>query len=405
MPRFKYQAMSRTGAIVTGTLEADSSVELISKLKVSGYYPMDVSPEVAEEKRRFRVFRFGRKVKSTEVEFFSFQLATLINSGVPLIRSLSVATEQINNLNFRNSLDQIRRDVEHGSTFYDALGRHKNIFTDLYVNIVKAGETGGVLGLVLARLAEFSEKQRKLRNAVISALFYPAILICMGLIIGAVLTLFVIPRLSSMFSEMGAALPLPTQILMAFTGTVKGYWWIIFGILIIAGLSVRRYARTESGRQRVDRLKLKLPLAGTIFRIATLSRFARTLGTLLDNGVPILQSLAIVRETMGNVIYKNVIRSSEKEVERGETLSASLQRSGEFPALVTHMLAIGEESGKPQEMLIKLSEYYEVEMDKQLDRVAGLIGPLMILLMALGVGFLVAAAILPIFEASNMVTI
>ena len=391
--------------MVTGTLEADSSAELISKLRVSGYFPMDVTEEGVREKRRLPVIKLSRGVKASEIEFFSYQLATLINSGVQLIRALSVATEQITNATFRDALDQIRYDVSHGSTLYDALSRHKNIFSDLYVNIVKAGETGGVLGLVLARLAEFSEKQRKLRNAIISALFYPAILTCMGLTIGAVLTLFVIPRLSSMFSELGASLPLPTQIMMAFTGAIRGYWWVILLFIIGVVISLRRYARTESGKRSIDRLKLRLPVAGNIFRIVALSRFSRTLGTLLDNGVPILQSLSIVRETIGNVIYRNVIEASEKEVERGESLSASLQRSGVFPALITHMLAIGEESGKPHEMLMKLSEYYETEMDKQLERVAGIVGPLMILIMALAVGFLVAAAILPIFEASSLVTI
>jgi len=405
MPRFSYQAMTRTGAVVTGTLEAESSVELVSKLKGSGYYPMAVSEEVAEEKHRFPVLRFGHRVRSSEVEFFSYQLATLLNSGVPLIRALSVASEQVTNVTLRNAIDQIRYDVEHGSTLYDALGRHKRIFSNLYINIVRAGETGGVLGLVLARLADFSEKQRRLKNAVVSALFYPAILIFAGLAIGAFLILFVIPRLSSMFTELGTALPWPTQVLMTVAGFIRGYWWIILFAIVGVAISLRQYARTESGKHNIDRLKLKLPLAGSVFRIAALSRFARTLGTLLDNGVPILQSLAIVRETIGNIIYRDVVESSEKEVERGESLAASLQRSSQFPALVTHMLAIGEESGKPQDMLAKLSEYYDTEMDKQLERISGLIGPLIILIMAVVVGFLVVAAMLPIFEASSMITV
>jgi len=404
MPRFNYQAMTRTGGIVSGTLEAESSAELVSKLKVSGYFPMDISQDVVEGKRRLPILKLGGRVKASEVEFFSYQLATLLNSGVPLIRALSVASEQINNAGFRNAVDQIRYDVEHGSTLYDALGRHKKIFSDLYINIVRAGETGGVLGLVLARLADFSEKQRKLKSAVIAALFYPAILVFVGLSIGAVLTLFVIPRLSSMFTELGTALPLPTQILMSFTGFIKGYWWIMLIVLIGTIVGLRQYSRTDSGKVNIDRYKLKIPLAGGVFRTAALSRFARTLGTLLENGVPILQSLAIVRETIGNIVYRNIVENSEREVERGESLAASLQRSGEFPALVTHMIAIGEESGNPQDMLTKLSEYYDAEMDKQLDRISSLIGPIIILIMALAVGFLVAAAVLPIFEASSMIT-
>lgn len=404
MPRFTYEAMTKTGGVVNGTMEAVNDAELIAKLKGSGYYPMSVSAEATEEKRLLPGIRFGRRVKSSEVEFFSYQLATLLNSGVRLVRALSVASEQINNVTFRSAIDQVRYDVEHGSTLHNALSRHNKIFSDLYINIVRAGETSGVLGVVLARLADFSEKQRKLKSAVIAALFYPAILIFVGLTIGLVLTLFVIPRLSAMFAELGSALPLPTQILMAITGFIKGFWWLIV-LLIVGGIVfLRQYSRTEKGKLNIDRFKLRLPMAGVIYRTSSLTRFARTLGTLLDNGVPILQSLAIVRETMGNVLYSSIIEASEKEVERGESLAKSLQRSGKFPALVTHMLAIGEESGNPQEMLAKLSEYYETEMDKQLDRISGLIGPLIILIMALAVGFLVAAAVLPIFEASSMIS-
>jgi len=405
MPRFKYQAMTKAGTVVNGSLEAENQNDLISKLRVNGYYAMDITLDVAKEKRKIPFISFMRRVKGSEVEFFSYQLSTMVNAGIRLPRALAVATEQITNPIFRDAVDKVRDDVEHGSEFYNALSQHKNIFSDLYVNIVKAGETGGVLGLVLARLAEFSEKQRKLKTAVISALFYPIILMTLGTIIGTVLMLFVIPRLSGMFAEMGAALPMPTRILMGVTGAIKKPWLmsIIIAVIGISIFAIRRYSKTVSGKRNLDKFKLKLPLAGSIFRISAMTRFARTLGTLLDNGVLILPSLAIVRETVGNNIYRDVIVNSEKEVERGESLASSLQKSGEFPGLVTHMLAIGEEAGKPQDMLLKLSEYYEAEMDKQLERVSNLIGPVMILVMALGVGFLVAAAVLPIFEASNMV--
>ena len=214
-----------------------------------------------------------------------------------------------------------------------------------------------------------------------------------------------IPRLSSMFAELGSALPWPTQVLMGFTGFIRGYWWLVLLAIIGIVVFIRQYSRTDAGKVNIDRMKLRLPLAGVIYRTAALTRFARTLATLLENGVQILQSLAIVRETIGNISYRNVILASEKEVERGESLANSLQRSKRFPALVTHMLAIGEESGNPEDMLVKLAEYYETEMDKQLDRISGLVGPIIILVMALGVGFLVAAAVLPIFQASNMISV
>jgi len=404
MPRFTYEAMTQAGGVVSGTMEAVSNTELVAKLKGSGYFPMSVSEEDTAEEGKLSSFRIGRKVKASEVEFFSYQLATLLNSGVQLIRALSVASEQITNPAFRSVVDQVRYDVEHGSTLHSAMGQHDKVFSDLYINIVRAGETGGVLGVVLARLADFSEKQRKLKSAVIAALFYPIILIFVGVSIGLVLTLFVIPRLSSMFAELGSALPWPTQVLMAFTGFIKGYWWLLLIVIVGIVVFLRQYSRTENGRRNIDKWKLKLPLAGVIYRTSALTRFSRTLGTLMENSVPILQSLAIVRETIGNDLYKNIIAESEKEVERGESLAASLQRSGDFPALVTHMLAIGEESGNPEDMLVKLSEYYEIEMDKQLDRISGLVGPLIILVMAAGVGFLVMAAVLPIFSASDMIS-
>jgi type II secretory pathway component PulF len=403
MPRFSYQAMTRTGGVITGTLEAENSTELVSKLKGSGYYPMSIAEDIAEEKSRISFLRLGKRVKASEVEFFSYQLATLLNSGVPLIRALSVASEQVTNATLRNAIDQVRYDVEHGSTLYDALGQHKRIFSDLYINIVRAGETGGVLGLVLARLADFSEKQRKLRSSVVSALFYPAILVFVGIVMALLLTLVVIPKLAVMFAELATTLPWPTRLLMFIMSVIRGYWWAIIPTVATAVVLLYLYARSDSGRQRVDRIKLRLPVMGTLFRTAALSRFARTLSTLLENGVPILQSLAIVRETIGNLVYRNIIESSEREVERGESLAASLQRSKDFPALVTHMLSIGEESGNPEDMLTKLSEYYEAEMDKRIERISSLVGPLIIVVMAMGVGFLVAAAVLPILQASSII--
>ena len=192
---------------------------------------------------------------------------------------------------------------------------------------------------------------------------------------------------------------------MTFTGLLRRFWWIFAIIIIAVVLGIRQYNRTEKGKYNLDRLKLRLPIAGKVFSTAALSRFTRTLATLMDNGVPILQSLAIVRETIGNLVYKKVVEQSEKDVERGEALAASLQKSGRFPALVVHMLAVGEESGRPQDMLEKLSEYYDAAMDQQLERVSGLVGPVIILIMALAVGFLVAAAVLPIFEASSMISV
>ncbi|MBI1925676.1 type II secretion system F family protein [Candidatus Poribacteria bacterium] len=403
MPRFRYEALTSTGVTVSQAQEANSQAELVSKLKTMGYWPTSIIEESAEAKgkKQLQISLFRPRIKPAEVEFFTYQMATLINAHVTLPRALAVTLEQLTNVELKRIVEQVKYDVEHGSTFYDALAQHPKVFPNLYVNMVKAGETGGVLGVVLERLAEFAERQRHLKNEVISALFYPAILLSLSVIAVSVLMTFVIPKFTAMFTELGVDLPGPTQFLIYVTNFLSAYWWVILIGGVGVFLGIRQYMSTESGRLAFDRLKLKLPIIGVIFSTFALVRFTRTMATLLENGVVLLPALRVVKDTIGNLVYSNAVAEAEKEIERGSTLSRQLQEGHVFPPLVTHMIAIGEESGNPEQMLAKLSEYYDTEIKKNLERLTNSIGPLVILLMGLLIGFIAVAMILPIFEASS----
>ncbi len=405
MPRFQYEAITYTGTTVNNTLEADSKAELIAQLRQLGYWPTQIVEEgEALETKAKRIFSFGsRKIKSADVEFFTYQLAALINAHVPLPRALEVTLEQITNPELNRIISQVKYDVEHGATFNDALNQHPQIFNDLYVNMVKAGETGGVLGEVLERLAGFAERQRLLTNQVVSALLYPAILATLMIVSVAILMIFVIPKFTIMFEDLGGTLPMPTQVLIAVSDVLSNYWWVLLLIAAPVGILLRNYLRTDIGQTQFDKIKIKLPLIGSIFSTFAIVRFTRTMATLLENGVRMLPALEVVKDTIGNKVYSNIISDAEKEVEQGSTLSRELEQSKDFPTLVTHMIAVGEESGEPVTMLRKLSDYYDMEIKKNLERVTGSIGPLVILLMGLLIGFIAVAMILPIFEANKLI--
>ena len=403
MPRFRYEALTNAGTTVTNTQEASSRAELVSRLKVMGYWPTSIVEDTAEaQDRKWTQIRFlPTRIKATEIEFFTYQMATLINAHVPLSRSLGVTLDQIASVELKRVVEQVKYDVEHGSPLNDALAQHPRVFSDLYINMVKAGEAGGVLGVVLERLAEFAERQRLLKTEVTSALFYPAILLTLSIGAVAVLMTFVIPKFTGMFAELEVELPGPTRFLIGITNFLSVYWWIILVVGIGGGFALRQYVRTESGKLTLDQVKIKLPVIGIVFSNFALVRFTRTMATLLENGVILLPALRVVKDTIGNLVYANAVATAEQEIERGSTLSRELERSTVFPPLLTHMVAIGEESGDPEQMLTKLSVYYDLEIKKNLERLTNSIGPLVILLMGLLIGFIAVAMILPIFEAST----
>ena len=403
MPKFRYEALTNTGAVISNTQEANTKAELVSKLKAMGYWPTSIVEESAkaQDRKELQLPFLRTRIKPAEVEFFTYQIATLVNAHVPLSRALGITLEQIMTVELRRVVEQVKYDVEHGTAFNDALAQHPKVFSDLYINMVKAGEAGGVLGVVLERLAEFAERQRLLKNEVTSALFYPAILLSLSVIAVIILMTFVIPQFTVMFVEMDVELPGPTRLLMSTTNFLRAYWWVILIGFIGAVTGIRQYVRTENGRLALDRLKLKLPMLGAVFSTFALVRFTRTMTTLLENGVVLLPALRVVKDTIGNLVYSNAIADAEQEIERGSTLSRELEGSKAFPPLLVHMIAIGEESGNPEQMLAKLSEYYDMEIKKSLERITNSIGPLVILVMGLLIGFIAVAMILPIYDASR----
>ena len=402
MPRFRYQALTNTGSTVSNVEDANSKAELVSSLKIRGYWPTDIVEDIEgndDEESKFR-FLIRRRVKPKDVEFFTYQIGTLINSHIPLARALDITLEQIASITLRQVIHQVKYDVEHGSTFANALAEHPKVFSDLYINMVKAGEAGGVLGVVLARLAEFAEGQRHLKNEVVSALFYPAVLFVLSGLAIAVLMVAVVPKFTVMFEDMGTQLPPLTRGLIGFANFVSSFWWIILIMIIVLSIAFSRFIQLENGRLIFDRIKIRLPLIGQVFNSFAIIRFTQTMATLMENGVTLLPALRVVKDTIGNKVYSNAVLSAEQEIERGSTLARELERTKVFPPVVMHMISVGEESGSPQQMMSKLSEYYDLETKKNLERLTSLVGPLVILFMGVIIGLIAFAIIDPILKMS-----
>ncbi len=403
MPIFNYEAITDAGTPTAGTLEAATRPELIGRLQSMGLYPTKVSEGGAEERGLEIPFLTGR-IKGKDVEFFSYQMATLLNAAVRLSPALDITMQQVSNSQMRQVIERVKSDVEHGSTFADALSQQPKAFDDLYVNMIRAGEEAGMLGLVMERLADFSERRRVLKENVTSALFYPAILIGLSIIAIFVLTIFVIPKFTVLFEDLEVTLPLPTRILLAFidiVGSWRGVMLFVGGIVAIIGLW--QYSKTQAGELVFDNIKLKVPIIGPVFQMFALSRFTRTMGTLLENAVDLLPSLRVVKETIGNKIYRNAVEEGEKAIERGADLTTPLRESGVFPSLITHMISIGEQSAQLEQMFGKLADYYDMEIQKHLDRLMTILSPLIILVMGLMIGFIAVAMVLPIFQASSAI--
>ena len=415
MPRYAYEAVTTSGSKTRGAMDAASRNELVARLREMGYFPTRVEETVGEEQTGlFRNIRFGKKVKPKQVEFFTFQLATLVKAGIPLDRALVTCSEQAESPDLRRLIEEIRSDVEQGSSLSEALAKHPGYFNDLYTNMVRSGQEGGVLGLVLGRLSEFSRQQRELRDSVVSALIYPIILLFIAVIIVAVMMLLVIPRFVEMFQDARIELPLSTQILIAVVDYVRSAWGLVWttgggiplpgGTLVGAALfwfAARQYRKTDTGEVFFDQLRMRIPLIGPVVRNFAIVRMTQTMSTLLENGVMLLTALRVGKATTGSVIYESALENAEQEVQTGSSLSGPLQESGLFPPIVTNMLAIGEESGRPEAMLAHLADYYDMEIKRSLERLVAALGPMLILFMA-GIVVMIAISIIgPMVNISN----
>jgi type IV pilus assembly protein PilC len=398
---YTYTVRDLGGKVVTGTLTADSQQLLVSRLREMGYTPLKIGTKSTGGVKR--EIRLRSKPKLKDLAVFSRQFATMVNSGLPILRALSILEQQTESVLISKAVVAVRQDVERGSSLSAAMATHPKVFNNLYVAMVRSGETGGVLESVLERLADNLEREVSLRNRVRSAMTYPIVVAgFVGLILIAML-LFIVPQFKDIYANLGGTLPLPTRMLLAVSEAFKKFFWL-FG-LVIAGLvfAVRRYKKTERGRDQWDRLKLRVPVFGELFRKTALARFARVLGVLNKSGVPILQSLEVVSETVGNSLISKAVLDVQQSVKGGESLSKPLGRHGVFPPMVVQMLAVGEETGALDTMLEKVAAFYDDEVTATVDALTSLIEPVMIFIVGGAVGLAVIALYLPMFNIINLI--
>ncbi len=405
MPTFAYKALDKGGTEVAGTLDAENERLALGRLRDMGYLPLEVREEKVAKGGVLDTFLgifAGKRVKGKDIVTFTRQLSTLIDAGLPLLRSLNVLGEQTENPNFKIQIKDIASSVQGGNTFSDALAQHPKTFNKLYVNMIKAGEAGGVLEVVLNRLAEFSEKDQAVKAKVKGAMVYPALVIMVGVGVVLFLTIAIIPTFVGMFEEVGVILPLPTRIMMGLSDFLRSFWWMNLLAVIALAVIYKMWVKKDQGRYQADKLKLRIPILGELVKKSAISRFARTLGTLITSGVPILQALLIVRDTAGNEVVARAMVAVHNSIREGESIAGPLGKSQVFPPMVVHMIAVGEETGALDNMLIKVSDTYDREVDTTVTALTSILEPVLILGMGLVVGFIVIAMYLPIFEMSAM---
>jgi type II secretion system protein F len=428
MPEYKYTALDRSGKQVTGTVAARDQAEVAVKVRALGYYPVQVSAlngggvaravvEITGGRTRQVVEQgaqqaadgaeqpatSGKRVPRVQVLLFTRELADLIDAGLPIDRALSVLIEQSDNELLQAMVRQMQGDVRAGKPLSEALRRFPREFPTLYANMVHAGEVSGQLAQVMMRLADFLEKEQVRKSQVMAALTYPMVLISVAILAVTFLLTFVIPRLQSVFKDLGAELPVPTQILLGASGFITRYWWAIALVGILGYVLFRGWLTTPLGRRSFDRFRLQVPLFGPLTRKLVMARFVRTLGTLLGGGVPILSSLEIASTAVGNTVASDAIVSVRDGVRQGETLSSALAKTSTFLPLVVHMSAVGEETGRLPGMLIRTADTLDFEVDNAMRRLTSLVEPLVVLLMGGFVGFVVLSILLPIFQANTIV--
>jgi type IV pilus assembly protein PilC len=421
MPRYTYVALDARGQESTGLVEAGSTNEAIGQLRQAGYFPTSVyeegkggGPDGKATRKAAKAARpaktgfahkeitlFQRKtVKPKILMIFTRQLATLVDSGLPLLRGLNVLAKQERDPVLKKTINKLADGVQGGGTFSESLAQHPRIFNNLYVNMVKAGELGGVLELVLSRLAEFQEKAAKIKNKVVAAMVYPVIVVVLAITILSFLLVFIVPKFEAIFHDMLGNKPLPavTRFVIGTSRFVQGHWLVLLGAIIALVAAYRFANRTTRGRWTIDRIKLRLPLFGDVIRKTAISRFSRTLGTLVTSGVPILQALHITRETAGNTIIADAISRVHDRVKEGESIVQPLEASGAFPPMVISMIDVGEETGQLPDMLLKVADVYDDEVDNSVAAMTAALEPIMIVFLALIVGTIVIALFMPLIS-------
>lgn len=398
MPRYNWEGKTLRGEKRKGEMEAPDEGSVRTHLRQQNVIPTKV---VAKGKQIS--FSFGRqRVKKKDVAIFTRQLATMIDAGLPLVQSLDILAMQQESKAFQEAIKSIKESVEGGSTFAAALGRHPKVFDELYVNLVIAGEEGGILDNVLNRLAVYIEKAEALKKKVKSALVYPSTIVCVAVLVVAILMIFVIPVFDKMFTSMGHTLPLPTLIVIGISKIIKKFFLLLIVALVVFIFMLKRYYATEKGKMAIDSFILKTPVFGILFRKVAVARFSRTLSTLITSGVPILDGLTITSKTAGSKPVEYAIMKARTSISEGETIAEPLARSEIFPPMVTQMIAVGESTGSLDSMLSKIADFYEEEVDVAVATLTSLLEPLLMVFLGVTVGGIVIAMYMPIFKIATV---
>jgi general secretion pathway protein F len=407
MPVFEYTALDAKGKTTSGIIDADGLPAARQKLRGSGKFPVSIrEAQEAQARRSEPAFslrgRFTR-VRPADVAMITRQLATLIGAGFPLVSALDALLPQTKSIGLKRTLARIKDLIVEGNSFAHALGQFENIFPPIYVNMVRAGETSGTLEIVLERLADITEKQQALANRIQASLAYPVFMLCFGTVVLFILLTYIVPSITSIFTDMKQVLPAPTRALLFLSGFFKQYWWALLLLAAAAAIGARQFRRTAGGRRWTDATTLRLPLFGILARKLAVARFSRTLGSLLENGVTVLVALEIVKNIVGNVLIADRVGQAATDVGQGKSLWLSLSEGRAFPMLAVQMIQVGEQSGELEKMLYKVADVFENEVETTILRLTAYLEPVMILVMGCIVGFIVLSICLPIFEMNQLI--
>ena len=404
--KFKWEGISPRGEVLRGEMEAPSRDAVITRLR-----SQRIQPVPAKIRQRgigidkdFQIPGLADRVKIRDIVIFTRQFSTMIDAGLPIVQCLDILSQQTTVKPLRKAIREIKDDVESGATLADSLGKHKKLFDDLYVNMVSAGEIGGILDTVLQRLAQYMEKAERLRAKIKSAMIYPASIVVVAVAVTTILLVYVIPVFAELFSSFGHALPAPTQFVINLSNFTIAFFPYIIAVVVATAVGLRYAYKTDQGRLAIDGLVLRLPIFGELFRKAAVARFTRTLGTLVASGVPILDALAITAKTAGNRVVERAILATRVSIAEGRTISEPLAQSGVFPPMVCQMIAVGETTGALDAMLAKIAEFYEDEVDTAINNLTALMEPVVIVFLGVVIGGLVVSMYLPIFQLGSVIS-
>ena len=397
MPVYRYNAMDPSGRAVAGTLEAESLELVRAKLADLRYHILNIRETRSRSGLSDR-FLAMQRVKLRDLVVFSRQFATMVDAGLSVVKCLDILQKQCRNPRLKDAIGQIKHDVAGGSSLTEAVQKHPRIFSGLYVNMIRSAEAGGILDVVLDRLAAFQEKEQETRNKITSAMTYPVVVFCFSMLMLLGLLFFVLPKFKGIFETMQLELPLTTKLMLNSSEYVQQYWYIALVVMVGLVLGIRLIARTDKGRYAIDAAKLRVPVFGDLLLKTAVSRFARTFGTLISSGVPVLRALDIVGDTAGNLVVAETVSRARESIKEGDKISTPLYGSRIFPVMVTQMIAVGEETGRLDQMLDKVASFYDDEVDATLKALTSLIEPLMIVGLGVIVGFIAVSVISPIYS-------